>query len=137
MDMSRSVYFLELAERYAIDSSLLGRSISFRHENVKFTIKIPKIIIDKNRFAILGFPGIMDELGVGQSQWGKVNSFVKLDNIETIDAWVSTVLIECNSDSVSQDLSSMVQNLSKKVVHALQLLVVFHRVCPEPVPRTL
>lgn len=120
--MGKSVCILELAERYAIDSNLIGRSISFRNENAAFTIRIPKLIIEKNRVARLGIPNIMDELGVDVEQWGKINGYKNFDNLETIDVWVSAVLIECNTDNVSQDISSMVVNFAKKIVHALQVL---------------
>ena len=60
--MSVSIHFIDLADRYAVDGCLLGRSFSFHYGDADITVILPSVI-RKNGFLELGIPSLMDYCG--------------------------------------------------------------------------
>lgn len=118
---NRSAYFVNLAERYAIDWHLLGRHISIRYEEAFITIIFPSVI-QRNGFPELGVPGILKKFHMDEDDWGKVKSYERLDKPETIDAWVSTIFVECYTNNHQKVNAAWVEKLAKQVVYALQII---------------
>lgn len=119
--MCVSIHFLDLADRYAVDGRLLGRSISFHYDGAEITVIFPSII-RKNGFLELGIPGLLDDYGVDEDDWGKINSYTRLDKPEPVDAWLSTVLVKCREIELHGKVSNQIPQMAKKVVYALQIL---------------
>ena len=119
--MSVNILFVDLADRYAVDGCLLGRSISFKYAGAEITVTLPSVI-RKNGFLELGIPGLMDNYGVDEDDWGKINSFRHIDKPEPVDAWISTVLVRCREKDQPKDVSIQIPEMAKKVVYALQIL---------------
>lgn len=119
--MCESIHFLDLADRYAVDGRLLGRSFSFHYDGAEITVTFPSII-RKNGFLELGIPGLMDNYGVDEDNWGKINSYTRLDKPEPVDAWLSTVLVKCREKDLHERVSNRIPKMAKKVVYALQIL---------------
>ncbi len=115
-------YFLDLAERYAIDGSLLGKRLVVSHREVCLSIQIPSVI-NRGVFPFLGIPGLFDKYGIDVDDWGKINGYENLCQPETIDAWISCVLVVCQTNNpVLLFGPPIIQDMARKVVHALQIL---------------
>ncbi|MBR5678263.1 MAG: hypothetical protein IKX20_09000 [Paludibacteraceae bacterium] len=112
-----------MVDRYAIDGCLLGRSLPTHYsEHYYLSIVFPSIL-HNGTFPFLGIEGLMDKYGVDQDEWGKINSYLDIRKPDTIDAWISTVLVECYADNNTPGLSSFdVQKISKQLLHALQII---------------
>lgn len=119
--MSVSFHFVDLADRYAVDSCLLGRSFSFNYACATITVTLPSVI-RKNGFLELGIPGLMDNYGVDAGDWGKINSYWHIDKPEPVDAWISTALVKCSEKDQHKKVSIQIPEMAKKVVYALQIL---------------
>lgn len=117
----RSAHFVNLAERYAIDWRLLGRHFSFRYEETFITIYFPSVI-QRNGFPELGVPGLMEKYNIDEDGWGNVKSYVRLDKPETIDAWVSTVFVECFTNTSKRLNAGWVEKQAIQIVYALQII---------------
>ena len=116
----RSAHFVNLAERYAIDWRLLGRHFSFRNEESHITIVFPSVI-QRFGFPELGVPGLMKEYNVDEDNWGNIKSYDRLDKPESIDAWVSTVFVECYTNKPKVN-AAWIENQAKHIVYALQII---------------
>lgn len=115
-------FFVDLAERYAIDGSLLGKRLIISHRGVRLTICIPSVI-RKVVLPMLGMPGLFNKYGIDVDDWGKINGYTDPILLETIDAWISCVLIVCQTNNpILLFGSSVIQDMSRKVVYALQIL---------------
>ena len=57
-----------------------------------------------------------------EDDWGKVNSYARLDKPETIDAWVSTIFVECYTNSSPKLNAAWIEELAKHIVYALQII---------------
>ena len=112
-----------MVDRYAIDGCLLGRNLSVHYsEHCFLTIVFPSIL-HNGSFPYLGIEGLLDKYGADQDDWGKVNSYQDLQKLDTIDAWISSVLVECYTEGNTPGLSSLeVQKISKQMLHALQVI---------------
>lgn len=117
----RSIHFVDLAERYAIDWRLIGKHISFRNEASCFIIVFPSVI-QRNGFPELGIPGLMERFHVDVDDWGAVKSYVTLDKPETIDAWVSSVFVDCYTNNPKRVNAAWVEKQAKQIVYALQII---------------
>ena len=117
----RSIHFVDLAERYAIDWRLIGKHISFRNEASCFIIVFPSVI-QRNGFPELGIPGLMERFHVDEDEWGTVKSYVRLDRPETIDAWVSSVFVDCYTNNPKKVNAAWVEKQAKQIVYALQII---------------
>ncbi len=117
-----SAYFVDLAERYAIDSRLLGKSISFHYGDFYLSIVFPSVII-KDGYPELEIPGLLEAIGMDVNCWGKVNNYSQIDKPETFKAWLSTVLVKCFAKQSQMMIKSFeFQKLARKVVNALQII---------------
>lgn len=113
---------VDLAERYAVDGHLLGKRIAINHRGVCITIVFPSVV-QGNVGPILCVPGLMRKYGIDETGWGKINGYKKLDEPNTIDAWLSCVLVLCRTNNpVLLFESSVIEGLAKKVIHALQVI---------------
>lgn len=117
----RSIHFVNLAERYAIDWCLLGKHISFRYEGSDIIIVFPSVI-QRYGFPELGIPGLMERLRVDEDDWGTVKSYVRLDKPESIDAWVSSVFVDCYTNNPKKVNAAWVEKQAKQIVYALQII---------------
>ena len=117
----RSAHFVNLADRYAIDWHLLGRQFSFRYEDSLITIVLPSVI-QRLGFPELGVPGLMERYKVDEDDWGIIKSYVRLDMPETIDAWVSTIFVECFTNNPKRLNAGWVEKQAKQIVYALQII---------------
>ena len=116
----RSAHFVNLAERYAIDWRLLGRHFSFRNKESLVTIVFPSVI-QRCGFPELVVPGLMKEYNVDEDNWGNIKSYDSLDKPESIDAWVSTVFVECYTNKPKVN-AAWIENQAKQIVYALQII---------------
>ena len=116
----RSAHFVNLAERYAIEWRLLGRHFSFRYEESLITIVFPSVI-QRLGFPELDVPGLMEKYKVDEDDWGDIKNYDRLDKPESIDAWVSTVFVECFTNK-SQVNAAWVEYHAKRIVYALQII---------------
>lgn len=115
-------YFVDLAERYAIDGSLLGKRLVIRHQGVCITIRIPAVL-KRDVYPVLGIPGLFDKYGTDVEDWGKIRGYDSLDHPETIDAWISCILVVCQTNNpVLLFGSHVIQDMARKVIHALQII---------------
>ena len=113
---------MDLAERYAIDGSLLGKRFVVNHRDVCLAIRIPSVI-RRGEFPLLGIPGLFDKYGIDVDDWGTINGYENLCQPETIDAWISCVFVVCQTNNpVLLFGPSVIQDMARKVVHALQIL---------------
>lgn len=118
----KSAYFVDFAERYAVDGRLLGKRILFCYEDVLLSIVIPSVI-EKAGFPDLGIPWLFETYGMDVNSWGKINNYHRLDKPETIHAWLSTIFVECFAKETDQLLKpATIQKLAKKVVYSLQII---------------
>lgn len=118
----KRAYFVNLAERYAIDGRLLGKCIRFCYEDLRLSLNIPSVI-KKNGCPELGIPWLLKTYGMDTSNWGKINNYQSLDKPETIHAWLAVVFVECFGKDSSILLNpSVVQKLAKKIVYSLQII---------------
>lgn len=114
--------FVDLAERYAVDGRLLGKKLSISHKGVRILIVIPSVI-KMNAYPTLGIPGLMAKYGIEESEWGKINGYKSLDEPDTIDAWLSCVLVICQTNNpVLLFNSSVIERMAQKVIHAIQII---------------
>ena len=118
----KRAYFVNLAERYAIDGRLLGKCIRFCYEDLRLSLDIPSVI-KKNGCPELGIPWLLKTYGLDAGYWGKINNYQNLDKPETIHAWLAVVFVECFAKYSSNLLNpSVVQKLAKKIVYSLQII---------------
>lgn len=118
----KRAYFVDLAERYAIDGYLLGKRLSFCYGSSHLSLVIPSII-KQGRYPVLGIANSLDKYGIVEDDWGKINSYDSINKPNTIDAWLSRVLVECYSNESNALLDSYaVENLMKRVLYALQIV---------------
>ena len=119
----KSVHFVNMVDRYAIEGCLLGRSIPVHYsEHYYLSIVFPSIL-HNGAFPYLGIEGLLEKYGVDQDEWGKINGYHNLQSPDTIDAWISTVIVGCYSDENAPGLSSLdIQRISKQLLHALQVI---------------
>ena len=117
-----SAYFVNLAERYAIDARLIGKSISFHYGEFYLSIVFPSVII-KEGYPELEIPGLLESIGIDIDCWGKVNNYSQIDKPETYKTWLSTVLVKCFAKQSQMMIKSIdLQKLARKVVYALQII---------------
>lgn len=115
--------FVNLADSYAIDGRLLGKSISFRYRGSYLTITIPSLIKRGQRIPTLGISGLLEIYGSDEQDWGEVKSYNDLDKPETVDAWVSKVLVVCAAKEKESLLThDSIQNLASRLVYVLQII---------------
>ena len=118
----KRAYFVNLAERYAIDGRLLGKRIGFCYEDLRLSLDIPSVI-KKNGCPELGIPWLLKTYGMDAGNWGKINNYQCLDKPETIHAWLAIVFVECFAKDSAHLLNpSIVQKLAKKIVYSLQII---------------
>lgn len=117
----RCAHFVDFADRYAIEEDLLGKRITFRFEGVRISIIMPSVHTT-NGYPELGVSGLKDDYGIGEVEWGKVNSYNHINNLHPLDAWISKVLVECISNDPKKVKASWIAEKSKRVVYALQII---------------
>ena len=118
----KRAYFVNLAERYAIDGRLLGKRIGFCYEDLRLSLDIPSVI-KKNGCPEFGIPWLLKTYGMDAGNWGKINNYQRLDKPETIHAWLAIVFVECFAKDSDHLLSpSMIQKLAKKIVYSIQII---------------
>ena len=99
-------HFIELEDRYAIDTRLLGRCIRIYISDDSFLcITIPSLVV-KNGFPEIEIPGIMEKYKTNLDAWGCVKSYETIDNPDRMNVWISAVLVECFSKNSSNLLKS-------------------------------
>lgn len=117
-----SVHIIELEERYAIEGYLLGKKIKVRvsDEDV-LSIVFPTITRTNSGYDV-GMPGMLRVYGVDIDNWGKINGYFSISNIDTVDAWISGMLVICYAKAGGGLYSATVQKQARKVLHALQII---------------
>lgn len=119
----KSAYFVSFANRYAIDEMLLGKRIHICYSpDCYLSIVFPSISVS-NGFPELVMPHALKLYGADIKNWGTIKSYQSLKVLFPVDAWLSAILVECHSNCKdSLPASFEVQQLSKKVLHALQII---------------
>lgn len=115
-------YFLDLAERYAIEGRLLGKRLCIRYSGILLSIQFPTVIV-REGYPVLGIPGLFDKYGIDEFHWGKINGYETLQKPDSIDAWVSSVFIVCKTNNQILLFDPLIiQNMAQRVVHVLQII---------------
>ena len=119
----RGIHFVNLADRYAVAGSLLGKSFYVRYsEHIIVNLVFPSIINEES-FPDLGIMGLLERYGIDEDDWGAIKSYYDIKKPETLVAWISKVLVEYYSDDASLELSAnSIETMGDKLVHAIQIL---------------
>ena len=126
MDLSeykqKSVYIVELENRYAVEEFLLGKHFTIRvSENCALEVVIPTVY-RKDYFDDIGIPEMLPKYGLDIEKWGKIDNYVTINDVTTINASVSAVLVICYTKDGADGLySGVIQNMARKVLHALHV----------------
>lgn len=118
----KSVYIVELEKRYAVEEYLLGKHFTIRvSENCALEVVIP-IVYRKEYFDDIGIPEMLPKYGLDIEKWGKIDNYVTINDVTTINASVSAVLVICYTKDGADGLySGVIQNMARKVLHALHV----------------
>ena len=120
-------FFVNLNDMFAIEGRLLGKRIRIHSsDEYVLTIVIPSLV-RKGDILDLRIPGALYKYRTNQKEWGRLNRHPVIDKvfdeIDRVDAWISTVIVECFGEKLdvvpsASDIESMGNNL----VHALQII---------------
>ena len=127
MDLSeykqKSAHIIELEDRYAVEECLLGKHFTMRiSNNCALEVIIPTII-KKGRFDEIGIPGMLDKYGCDIENWGKIDNYVTLNDVTTVNACVSAVLVICYTKNGEAGLrAGVIKNNARKVLHTLHVM---------------
>lgn len=112
---------------FAIEGRLLGKRIRIHlSDEYVLTIVIPSLV-RKGDILDLCIPCALYKYRTNREEWGRLNRHPIIDKvfdeIDRVDAWISTVIVECFGEkldvvSSASDIESMGNNL----VHALQII---------------
>lgn len=116
-------FIVNLSDRFVIEGRLLGKHICFRmSDDCILTMVFPSIIRKRDRF-ILDIPGCLDKFGIGHSEWGGLYRYVSIEDVNTLEAWISAILVLCSSnDDKAIPTSSEIKAQGDKLIHALQII---------------
>lgn len=65
----------------------------------------------------------MERYGIDDDNWGTIKSYVDIKKPETVIAWISKVLVEYYTDSISLELNACeIEAIGNKLVHAIQTI---------------
>lgn len=118
-----SIHFVDFADRYAVDGYLLGKHIRIRYsDNSILSIVIPSVVNEKG-YLSLSIPGLFAKYDVDLDSWGKINGYQSIEKLESIDAWISSVLVECYEfNPINRISADEIQRLAKRLLHVLQVI---------------
>lgn len=127
MALFTHAFFVNLSDMFAVEGRLLGKRIRIHSsDEYVLTIVIPSLV-RKGDILDLCIPGALYKYRTNQEEWGRLNRHPIIDKvfdeIDRVDAWISTVIVECFGEkldvvSSASDIESMGNNL----VHALQII---------------
>ena len=118
-----SIHFVDFADRYAVDGYLLGKHIRIRYsDNSILSIVIPSVVNEKG-YLSLSIPGLFAKYDVDLDSWGKINGYQSIEKLESIDAWISSVLVECYEfNPINRISADEIQELAIRLLHVLQVI---------------
>ncbi len=121
--IKKAAFILDLADSFSVDGYILGKRLSFPYsKDIYFSIIIPSIIQTGRGYKV-GVPGVLKEYGMDMNSWGELRGYHRINEVETIKVWISSVLIECFVSDPSQEIaSSFVLETSKQLVHRLHII---------------
>lgn len=120
-------FFVNLSDMFAIEGRLLGKRIRIRpSDEYVLTIVIPSIV-RKSDILDLRIPGALYKYGTDESEWGRLNGHPIIDKvfdeIDRVDAWISSVIVECFAEKKDIVPSvSEIESMGNNLVHALQII---------------
>lgn len=119
----KRVHIIEFENRYAVEGCLLGKHFTMQiSDNCVLELEIPPII-KKDGLDKIGIPNIFSKYGVDIEKWGKIDNYVTINDVTTINASISAVFVKCYTKNDEADLKTgVIQNLARKVLHALHVI---------------
>ena len=119
----KSVHIVEFENRYAVEGRMLGKHFSMQiSKNLALEVIIPTVF-RKDRFNEIGIPGMLKKYGIDIDNWGKIDNYVTINEVETVNASISAVLVLCYSrDSNDSLCSGSILSEARKVLHALHII---------------
>ena len=119
----KSAHIIELENRYAVEECLLGKHFAMRvSDNCALEVVIPSIF-KKDGVDVIGIPGMLMKYGGDIDGWGKIDCYETINEVETVKACVSAVLVICYTKNGEVGLKSgVIQNMARKVLHTLHII---------------
>ena len=120
-------FFVNLSDMFAIEGRLLGKRIRIHSSDEYVLMIVIPSLVRKGDILDLCIPGALYKYRTNREEWGRLNRHPVIDKvfdeIDRVDAWISTVIVECFGEKLdvvpsASDIESMGNNL----IHALQII---------------